>query len=321
MENKEMIWAYMMKMGSNMWGRKGQKWPWDMEDIELMYHDEVYCDKEVWRKVTDFLPQFGFNTLLIDVGEGIQLNSHPELANPGSWTQEEVKAEIKRLKAMGITPIPKLNFSASHDAWLKDYAYMIGTETYNRVCEEVLDEVIELFDRPKFFHLGLDEERLENQESYPVTRIRAPYKRLEDATRLFDVCRKKGVRPWIWCDLEVVEGLGGDEEFCRTIPRDVLLSNAYYPEIYRQQGPSKRVELCIKMGDWGYEQIPTCSRWWSIWQPRHTMRYCKENVKPESVIGYLDAPWLFSVEEHMYGLMNDAQLFGYAKKRHYPDQP
>ena len=28
---------------------------------------------------------------------------------------------------------------------------------------------------------------MENQESYPVTRIRAPYKRLEDATRLFDV--------------------------------------------------------------------------------------------------------------------------------------
>lgn len=320
MANKELIWAFMMKMGSNMWGKKGQIWPFGMEDIEMLYHEDGYCDRKVWREVTDFLPQFGINTLLIDVGEGIRLTSHPELANRSSWTQEEVKAEIKRLKGMGITPIPKLNFSCCHDAWLQDYAYMVGTETYNRVCEEILSEVIDIFDRPKFFHLGLDEERVENQMHSPVTRIRAPYKRLEDALRLFETCRRKGVRPWMWCDFEVVEGFGGDEEFCRTIPKDVLLSNAYYNDIYRTQGPSKRAQLYGKLGDWGYEQIPTCSRWFSIWNPRHTLRYCTETVNPDSIIGYMDAPWLFSVEEHKYGLMNDAQLFGYAKRKYYPEQ-
>jgi len=32
-----------------------------------------------------------------------------------------MKDEIARLKGLGLEPIPKLNFSACHDAWLKDY--------------------------------------------------------------------------------------------------------------------------------------------------------------------------------------------------------
>lgn len=320
MSENKMIWAFMMKMGSNMWGRKGEVWPYDNEDAEFLYHDEVYCDREIWKKVTDFLPQNGINTLLIDVGESIILDSHPELANPGSRTKQEVKEELARLRSMGLEPIPKLNFSCCHDAWLKDYAYMVGTETYNRVCCEVLDEVAEVFDRPKFFHLGLDEEMVNNQANFPVTRIRSPRQKLHDANLLFDVLRSKGIRPWIWADLEVVEGFGGEETFQSVIPKDVLLSNAYYGELYRNQGTSKRAELYIKIGEWGYEQIPTCSRWFTFLNPRHTLRYCKANVRPESIVGYLDAPWLFSVPEHYYGLLNDAQLYGYAKRRYYPEE-
>ena len=318
MENRKM-WAFMMKMGSNMWGRKGQIWPYEQEE-ELSYHDEVLCDKEIWRKVTDFLPQCGINTLLIDVGEGIKLDSHPELANPGSWEKSEVKAEIARLKAMGITPIPKLNCSCCHDAWLKDYAYMVGTPTYYQVCKEVLEEVIDIFDTPEFFHLGLDEEREANQAGFPIMRIRSPYKQLEDANRLFDICKGKGVRPWMWLHYACVESFGGDEGFQKNIPKDVLISNWYYNELHENM-QKKAGDLYIKLGEWGYDQIPTCSTWFWYLNARQTMRYCKAHVKPESIKGYLTAPWMFSIPESYYGLKNDAWLFGYAKRRNYPEEP
>jgi hypothetical protein len=42
--------------------------------------------------------------------------SHPELAVKGSWSPEKMKSELARLRALGLEPIPKRNFSASHDA-------------------------------------------------------------------------------------------------------------------------------------------------------------------------------------------------------------
>lgn len=318
MKDQKMMWGFMLHLGTNMWGRKGQKWPWDQEDQEKMYHDELYCDKEVWRKITDFLPQCGINTLLIDVGEGIKLDSHPELANPGSWEKKEVVEEIKRLKNMGITPIPKLNFSCSHDAWLKDYAYMVGTDIYYRVCEEVLSEVIELFGRPELFHLGLDEETLKSQPFFPIARIRSPYKMIEDSLKLFDVCKSKGVRPWMWLDVPAVESFGGEEEFRQNIPKDVLISNWYYNEIYADR-EKQGAKLYVKLAEWGYEQVPTCSNWFTHLNPRQTLRFCKENVDPASIRGYLDAPWMFCQDEMLYALKNDAWRLAHARKRYYPE--
>ena len=65
--------------------------PWlgELDDEQPVFHDFLYCDKEVWRKVTDFLPSCGINTLLIDMGEGVRLDSHPELAVEGSWSKQE----------------------------------------------------------------------------------------------------------------------------------------------------------------------------------------------------------------------------------------
>ena len=69
-----------------------------------------------------------------------------------------MRAEIKRLRGLGLEVIPKCNFSCGHSAWMKDYAYMVGTETYYKFCDDVVAELIDLFDTPRFFHLGLEEE-------------------------------------------------------------------------------------------------------------------------------------------------------------------
>ena len=154
MTSKKM-WAVLLHLGSNMWCKEGYEGEYDYE--KPYYMDSLRCDMEIWRKVTDFLPSCGINTLVIDMGEAVILDSHPELAVKGSLTKAEFKEELNRLRALGLTVLPKFNFSCAHNAWLKDYAYMVGTETYYRVCEDVLRETIELFDKPEFFHLGLEE--------------------------------------------------------------------------------------------------------------------------------------------------------------------
>lgn len=300
-----------------MWAKKGGERPYFTED-EFRYHEEVLCDKKTWKKVTDFLPNCGINTVLIDVGEGVKLDSHPELANPGSWGKQELKDELERLRKMGITPIPKLNFSCAHNAWLKDYCYMVGSETYNRVCREVLTEVIEIFGYPEFFHLGLEEETYANQKYSPVATVRVHHKRLADVLELVNTCLEHNVRPWMWVDNETIEGLGGEAIFRENIPKEVLMSNWFYGQIYHHT-INEHVTLYNKLSDWGYEQIPTCSTWEYYLNARQTMRYCRDTIEDASIKGYLMAPWIFTIPDNYFGLLDAAWLFGCAKKKIYPD--
>lgn len=309
-----MIKAMLLHLGSNMWEKKGREYPTDPE--AGIYSETLRFHRPTWEKVTQALADNGFNTLLIDVAEGVIYDSHPELAVNGSLTKDELKKELERLRAIGLTPIPKLNFSNGHSAWLQDYAYMVGTAKYYEVCRELVEELIDLFDTPEFFHLGLEEEDYESQKSQPIAITRSPYKKCEDAKFLFDILRARGVRPWIWADVKTVEAFGGEKAFRETVTTDVLLSNWYYGRISKHHIKQDRVHEWarhyITLGEWGYEQVPTGSIWGWHLNTLETMGYCKQFVKDGSVKGYMSAPWLRAVERRYFALMNNVVNFRYA---------
>ena len=321
---KPKMWAYLIHFGHNMWYKKGLEVPWlgELDDEQPIYRDYLYFDREVWNKVTEFLPGCGINTLLIDMGEAVRLDSHPELAVEGSWSKEEFRKELDRLRALGLTPIPKYNFSAGHNAWLKEYAYMIGTDLHNQVCKDVIEEVIELFDYPEFFHLGLEEEDPVNQGGQPVLMMRAPKKKAADANFLFDVCRAKGVRPWIWLDYKGVKEFGGSEAFCANIGKDVLISNFVYRMLWDHPEEFERrddMKLYRQLDEWGYEQIPTVSTYESQLNAKQTMKLFKKYRDSDLVTGFMTASWGATMPKRYYYLLNDAFVFGNAKKDIFPE--
>ena len=118
---KGFMWALLLHLGYRMWGdeKKGTVLP-----------DRLFCDDRTWRAVVDRMAEVKMNTAVVDVGEGVILPSHPELAVKGSWTPEKMQKEIARMRDLGIEAIPKLNFSAVHDAWLGKYQYEISTPEY-----------------------------------------------------------------------------------------------------------------------------------------------------------------------------------------------
>ena len=62
----------------------------------------------------------GLNTVVIDLEEALSYPSHPELAVKGTWGVERFRRKLEQLRAKGLEPIPKLNFSTTHDIWLKE---------------------------------------------------------------------------------------------------------------------------------------------------------------------------------------------------------
>ena len=94
----------------------------------------------------------------VGVGEFLKYPSHPELAVKGSWSAEHLAAEVQRLNGMGFEVVPKLNFSCCHRTWLGEYARMISTPEYYKVCADVIRDTLEVFKGTRFLHIGMDEE-------------------------------------------------------------------------------------------------------------------------------------------------------------------
>ena len=308
----DMIWAYLIHLGSNVWGDPGGTMR------HTSYHETLVTEDEAWRATIDLLPTQGINTVVIDVAEGVQYETHPELAIPGSWSKEKLKAELDHIRELGMTPIPKLNFSTCHDAWLGKYSYMVSTPEYYQVCKDVITEVFELFGKPAYFHLGMDEENLECQKKYAYCVIRHGDLWWHDAYYLFDICEKLGTRPWVWADYFWTQG----EEYVRRMPKSVLQSNWWYhADTSRKDGEYATWQFSYyeKLEKAGFDQVPTGSAIWNRFCNLHTMELCKEVIAPERLKGYMTAPWCHTTWDDRYSLFNDAVRFGNARRDVYPE--
>ena len=143
------IWGALLHMGVNMWSDQPvDSWgPYKGEDLELVCQkNHLRFNEGVWQRLTAHMVEAGMNLVVIDLGEALKYASHPELSVEGSWEIDRFRAELARLRKMGLEPIPKLNFSTAHDAWLKDYSRMVSTETYYKVCADLVREMIDIFD-------------------------------------------------------------------------------------------------------------------------------------------------------------------------------
>jgi len=308
----KMMWAYFIQLGENMWGDEGSTRRW------TPWFPKLNTDETVWREVIDFLPSQGFNTVLIDIGDGLQYETHPEISIPGAWSKDKLKKELDHMRSIGLTPLPKLNFSAGHDAWLKEYSRMLSTSIYYQVCEDLIKEVAELFDYPEYFHLGMDEENYGNQKHMTFCAIRHRDLWWHDAYFLFDICERLGMRPWVWADFCWHE----PDAYFSKMPKSVLQSNWYYGPINKNPDGTyaeKYYNAYLKLEEHGFDQVPTSSTWEVQFNTHETMELGKEHIAPERLIGYMTAAWDFTVPKAKFTLLNDALRFGYAKKEVYPE--
>lgn len=288
---EKFIWGALFHFGTNMWSDIPVKSWGPIKDLSLVAKaDHLRFDESVWRVLTDRMKAAGMNLLVIDIGEGLQLQSHPELAVKGSWTIERFRAELARLRGMGIEPIPKMNFSTGHDTWLNEYERQVSTPTYYKVCADIVKEVCEIFDKPRFFHLGYDEETAGNQSQYGYVVVRQGELWWHDFLFFADTVEKQGVRPWIWSD----SYWRHPDEFVKRMPKSVIQSNWYYGASF---DPAKVdvVKDYIELDKAGFDQIPTGSNWGCDTNFKSTVDFCKAHLSKEHLKGFLMAPWFFTL--------------------------
>ena len=302
-----MIWSFYLYLSNHMWG--------PVPDDE-----KNETDVAVWDEMIDFIAERGYNMVVIDVGDGIKFESHPEISAPDAWDKDFLKKKLDEMRAKGIEPIPKLNFSACHCVWMKQYRYMISTPTYYKVCADLIAEVCEAFGYPRFFHLGLDEEVIKHQKAQHVAIIRQGEHWWHDAFFLFGECEKHGVRPWVWSDYF----WHNPDLFKKNMPKSVLQSNWYYGSFTKDNVPENRlisINTYIELDRLGFEQVPTPSTWSmpNGINQQQTLDFCRQNVSPELLKGFMTVPWARTWRDREFYLKNDAHMFYVARKMYYPE--
>ena len=289
-----MIWANLLHLSVNMWDdttplsyrNSNYKFTTCNETIKRGYQPSLFFDEDVWNTILKDMSAVGMNMVVIDLGDAILYDSHPEIAVKNAWTPEKLKNELAKMRKLGLEPIPKLNFSTTHDIWLGEYSRMVSTKKYYDVCRDLIHEVIDLFDTPRFFHLGMDEETAGYQRNLDYVVIRQNDLWWGDLYFYIGEVEKKGVRSWIWSDY----AWNHPDIFFKKMPKSVLQSNWFYGSSLDKE-KSKEVALYHQLEAHGYDQIPTGSNWSNDTNMEATVDYCKDFIDKSRLLGFMTAPW------------------------------
>lgn len=310
-----MIWANLIHLSYNMWVDRETA-----EAPELEGYMSIICgrptlrfDKALWDDLLPKMAENGVNMLLIDLGDAVKYASHPEIAVEGAWSVEELKLELAKLRKLGIEPIPKLNFSTTHDHWLGQYSRMVSTPKYYEVCADLISECMDIFDNPRLFHLGMDEETYGHQMYHKYVVIRQYDLWWNDLMFYVHQVEKKGARAWIWSDFIWHH----QEEFLAKMPKSIMQSNWYYDEtMYPDDEPRQvYVKAYRTLEEAGYDQIPTGSNHSTPTNFGDTVEFCKERIAPERLKGFFQTIWRPTTEEFRQQHLEGIEQIGAARRK------
>ncbi len=277
------ITALLGPISYNMWCSQPR------DDVHYGYSTKLRFSFEVYKRLVLRASEAGFNMIILDLGDGIAWKSHPEVTVENPISLDELQELLKFTRDAGLEPIPKLNFSTVHDIWLGEYERMVGTRAYHKLCSDLIDEAVELFHGPRFFHIGMDEETLPHHLSinleYVVLRIGSLW--VEAVERFNEDVRRNGAQAWIWGDCF----WKGREETPPAVPNDIIISDWQYGNA--PDYPSMRL-----IEELGYRQVPAGSNWTRKDNLSHLAEFTSKNLKPEGLLGLMQTVWHPMVPEH-----------------------
>ena len=187
---------------------------------------------------------------------------------------------------------------------------MTSTPEYYRVCEAAIRDVIDIFRRPRFIHLGFDEERFTHQRRRRLARCRQGDLWWHDLNFCASVALKAGARPWIWSDYIWHH----EEEFLRRMNKDIVQSNWFYGSSFagadteskctedetEDQLYDRIVRCFLTLDRAGFDQVPCGSIWEAYDNFAPLVDFCEERLSARHVLGYMMAAWYMTRKEEVW---------------------
>jgi hypothetical protein len=222
--------------------------------------------------------------------------------NPGEvWEEVEMWIDLSwRIDPDGSLGIRKHFESPSRPG------QKVSTDEYYAVCRDLIAEVSDLFGKPRFFHLGMDEETAEHQRLHEYVVIRQFDLWWRDLLFYVQQAEANGARAWVWSDYVWHH----PETFYERMPKSVLQSNWYYESAFSSD--IDYVKAYNDLESHGYDQVPTGSNWSCQENFGGTVEYCRQCVEPERLLGFMQTVWRPTLKECEETHMQAIELAGRA---------
>ena len=315
-KQNKMDWVCYLMISNHMWDDEFT--PERYYNMGPRYTPENVNDESFWDEIINFLKECKYTATFIDLGDAVIFDKHPEIAACNAWTKDKFKELLNKFRAAGIDPWPRLDFSACHDTWTKDYRFKFTLPEYYTFVLDTIDEVCELFDKPKYFDIVMDEENFSNQRHRGVARIRRDSLYWHDVKMMIERIESHGVRAvmagdYFWHKPDL---------FVENVPKSVVIRNWFYD--FFQDWPEDHynypgLHSYKTLDDLGYDQMPTCSTWLRNENPEQTVVNVSKVIAPERLLGIQTALWAKMEWDNEYYLMNDIYQLYLARKKHRPD--
>lgn len=327
--------AILVHLGENMWG-------------DLRAQTTLHFDKGVWNNIVEKCIEEGIDTIVVDLGEGIKYNTHPEIGIEGSWTHDEMKAEVIRLKEKGLRLIPKLNFSAVHDAWMGIYERMVSTPIYYQVVRDLIFEAYEMFLEPEYIHIGMDEEnpRHADDPMYEFVCIRRDGLLHHDIKYIMNCVKEAGSKVFTWgcpymfydepyeyTDKDTLVGESNyyqfkKEKWTKISDQSEEVRNYYATRFIQRNGFSieyveedpivqKAIDCMERCAKSGIKIAPVSSNIFLKENDRATVEYYSQCEYKDSVEMFIGCPWVMTRKENEETIIDEIQRLGAAKREFY----
>lgn len=125
-------------------------------------------------QILEKMTEYNLNTLVVDIEDGVEYKSHPELKRHYSVPMKDLHLLAESARQKNIDFVPKCNFSKSgrnhHDMWMKPHwdgiHWLKNMDEYWKVAGDVIDELVSVCRPKKFFHIGMDEDHYRALSQY-----------------------------------------------------------------------------------------------------------------------------------------------------------
>lgn len=196
--------------------------------VHLLNPRQHHLDLDEYRAFLDRVVARGrFNLLFLHVGGAVRLESAPDLAQRGAADPELYRQIVREARALGVDVAPGLQVPA-HAEWItQPRPWLAEDNDGDRLClrhpetypllDAMYEELIEIFEQPRWFHVAHDELRWRTDRK--PGELRCPRCQGTPRVTLFhetlahhaDFFAARGVTPVIWSDM-LVEGWNGAAE-------------------------------------------------------------------------------------------------------------
>ena len=326
-----MYFGQLLHIGFNMFHDENSSFPKGYTaPAHLIASSKLRFDEDVFKKTVDTAIENGTNMIVLDVGEGIRYESHPELAVEGSLSPEWMYNTVKSLRAKGVEVVPKLNFSLTHNTWLGQYKRLGTQPIYKQVCADIIKEVCEIFDKPKMFHLGMNDENKSNDwiKYKQFVAFRQFMLWWKEFYELVGVCEENGARAALWSDLANI----CTDDYLKYMSKDIVQFHYYYKNFWCNYSgdftdvqfngdtssiPVDRTVLntFVKLNRAGYDIIPTGSVSVDENNMENLAAFAKSVIDPSHLLGVMQTTWLPMTPENLPAYEKASEKLAKAKAK------